>query len=345
MIEIKNIRKTYETPSGKVEALKKTSLKINKGDIYGIIGYSGAGKSTLIRCINLLEVPDSGEIIINDINLTGLREKELRKYRENIGMIFQHFNLMKSRTVADNIAYPLKGKGLNKKEIDNRVDELLDVVDLKDKKNSYPSQLSGGQKQRVAIARALANNPQVLLCDEATSALDPKTTKSILGLLKKINKILDITIVLITHEMQVIKEICNKVAVMDNGHVVEKGGITQIFSEPKENITKDFIATVLNKEKEVEIAREGDFENIYKLSYVGGKTREAIISKVSRDFQVDISILYGNIEKIQDTILGNLLVKIEGEISNSKKALSFIKEEGIKVEVIKDDRHIKSHSA
>ncbi|WP_027631378.1 methionine ABC transporter ATP-binding protein [Clostridium hydrogeniformans] len=345
MIEIKNIKKTYETPSGKVEALKETSLNINKGDIYGIIGYSGAGKSTLIRCINLLEIPDGGEVIIKDVKLTSLREKELRKSREKIGMIFQHFNLMKSRTVAENIAYPLKGKGLNKKDIDTRVEELLSLVDLKDKKNSYPSQLSGGQKQRVAIARALANNPEVLLCDEATSALDPKTTKSILGLLKKINKMLNLTIVLITHEMQVIKEICNRVAVMDNGYVVEKGEITNIFSNPKENITKDFIATVLNEEKEAEIAREEDFENVYKLSYVGGKTREAIISKVSRDFQVDISILYGNIEKIQDTILGNLLVKVEGESSNTLKALEFIRKEGIKVEVIKDDRYSKLYSA
>lgn len=345
MIEIKNIKKTYETPNGKVEALKETSLNINKGDIYGIIGYSGAGKSTLIRCINLLEIPDGGEVIIKDVKLTSLREKELRKSREKIGMIFQHFNLMKSRTVAENIAYPLKGKGLNKKDIDTRVEELLSLVDLKDKKNSYPSQLSGGQKQRVAIARALANNPEVLLCDEATSALDPKTTKSILGLLKKINKMLNLTIVLITHEMQVIKEICNRVAVMDNGYVVEKEEITNIFSNPKENITKDFIATVLNEEKEAEIAREEDFENVYKLSYVGGKTREAIISKVSRDFQVDISILYGNIEKIQDTILGNLLVKIEGESSNTLRALEFIRKEGIKVEVIKDDRYSKLYSA
>ncbi|MEF2783469.1 MAG: ATP-binding cassette domain-containing protein, partial [Clostridium sp.] len=223
MIRLEQVSKTFDSAAGNVHAVEDVSLTIHDKEIYGIIGFSGAGKSTLVRLINLLERPTKGSVIVNDKDLTKLKDKELREMRKRIGMIFQHFNLMRSRTVYQNIAFPLKGSSLSKEEIDKKIKRLLELVDLSDKINAYPSQLSGGQKQRVAIARALANDPNVLLCDEATSALDPQTTKSILRLLKKVNEELGITIVLITHEMAVIKEICDRVAVMELGHVVEEG--------------------------------------------------------------------------------------------------------------------------
>ena len=241
MILLKNLNKTYSTKASEVEALKDVTLNIKKGEIYGIIGFSGAGKSTLVRCINFLEKPTTGEVIVDGKNLGTLSNKDLRIERKKIGMIFQHFNLMKSRTVFENIAYPLRGNGYSKEEINKKVNDLLKLVELEDKSKVYPSELSGGQKQRVGIARALANDPKVLLCDEATSALDPQTTKSILRLLKEVNKKFGITIVVITHEMQVVKEICTRAAVMENGRVVEEGSIFKIFSEPKEKITKSFI--------------------------------------------------------------------------------------------------------
>ena len=236
MIELKNISKTYYDNGKKVEALKNINLSFNPGEIVGIIGYSGAGKSTLLRCINLLEPPTTGEVIINGVTLNTLNDKELREIRKKIGMIFQHFNLMKSRTISKNISYPLKGSNLSKKEIDLRVEELLELVNLKEKKENYPSQLSGGQKQRVGIARALANKPDIILCDEATSALDPETTISILKLLKKVNQELGVTIILITHQMEVIKEICDRVIVMEDGEIKEQGDIVEVFSRPKADI-------------------------------------------------------------------------------------------------------------
>ena len=341
MKQLRNIIKTYESKGQSVEALKELSFDFKKGEITGIIGYSGAGKSTLLRCINLLETPCSGEVLIDGVELGSLNPKELREKRKKIGMIFQHFNLMRSRTVAKNIAYPLKGSGLSKAEIDERVNSLLDLVGLKDKKSSYPSQLSGGQKQRVGIARALANNPDIILCDEATSALDPETTVSILKLLKKINKDLGVTIVLITHQMEVIKEICDRVIVMEDGFVKEEGDVIDIFSRPKEAITKRFLSSVFNSDKINDhlntVLVKGD-EKIIKLAYVGSNTEEAYISKISRDYDVDGSILFGNIEIIKETPIGNLVVKLKGEEENIQNSLDYLNKNNIYTEVLKDGR-------
>ena len=239
MIRLEHVSKTFTTKSGYVHAVKDISLDINEGEIFGIIGFSGAGKSTLVRCMNLLERPEEGSVIVDDKNLLELDGAQLREMRKKIGMIFQHFNLMRSRTVAQNVAFPLKKSGLSKEEIRQKVMELLELVDLSEKANVYPSQLSGGQKQRVAIARSLANDPKVLLCDEATSALDPQTTHSILKLIKDINRKLNLTVVLITHEMGVVKEICDRVAVMEDGHIVEEGSIVEVFTHPQAKVTKN----------------------------------------------------------------------------------------------------------
>lgn len=341
MIQLKNIIKTYQNKGENIEALKELSFDFKKGEITGIIGYSGAGKSTLLRCINLLENPTSGEIIIDGVVLNNLNSKELRETRKKIGMVFQHFNLMRSRTVAKNIAYPLKGSGLSKKEIDERVNELLDLVGLKDKKDSYPSQLSGGQKQRVGIARALANKPNLILCDEATSALDPETTVSILKLLKKINKDFGVTIVLITHQMEVIKEICDSVIVMEDGIVKEEGDIIDIFSKPQAPITKRFLSTVFNNDKisnyleNISIKEE---EKIVKLAYIGSNTEDAYISRISRDYSVDASILFGNIEIIKETPVGNLVIKLGGAEKNILNSIEYLNKNNIYTEVLKNGR-------
>lgn len=343
MIQLQNIKKTYRTKNHQCEALRGVSLHIYPGEIFGIIGYSGAGKSTLIRCINLLERPDSGTVIVNGKELTSLTPSELRKTREKIGMIFQNFNLMNSRTVFQNIAYPLKNKGLSKTHIKLKVLKLLELVGISEKVNAYPSQLSGGQKQRVAIARALANDPEVILCDEATSALDPQTTQSILELLKDINQKLKITIVVITHEMHVVKTICDRVAVMENGRIVEEGNLLQIFTHPKTQVTKDFIATIfqtgrhyetLKKEHIIVPTREST--TIASISFVGQNTSQAFISKISRLFMVDASILFGNIEMIQGVPVGNLIVQLSGKPDDITKTIKYLKEHQISLEVIDD---------
>lgn len=246
MIELRNVSKIFKTKESEVKALDDVSLKIEDGDIYGIIGFSGAGKSTLIRTINALEVPTSGQVLVDDEDINALRKSELRKKRKKIGMIFQQFNLLETKTVYENIALPLVLNHVPKEQIKRKVEEVLEYVELTDKRDIYPSKLSGGQKQRVGIARALATEPSILLSDESTSALDPKTTKAILKLLKKINKELKITIVLITHEMNVIQSICNHVAVMENGRIVERGEVLEVFSEPKQEITRNFVKTVIN---------------------------------------------------------------------------------------------------
>lgn len=246
MIRLENVSKTFTDSNKEVHAVNNVSLTINDGDIFGIIEFSGAGKSTLVRCINLLEKPMEGKVFVDDAEITALSGKELRKARKKIGMIFQHFNLMPSRTIFGNVAYPLRGSGLSKEEIKEKVHHLLELVGISEKENAFPSQLSGGQKQRVAIARALANDPNILLCDEATSALDPQTTKSILKLLQQLNQTLGITVVVITHEMAVVKEICNRVAVMDHGDVVEEGEVFHVFASPKEPLTRSFIKTISN---------------------------------------------------------------------------------------------------
>lgn len=343
MIYLKNISKVYAAKDNKVEAVKDVNLYIERGKIVGIIGYSGAGKSTLIRCINLLETPTSGEVIVNGMDLTKLSPKDLRKTREKIGMIFQHFNLMRNRNVFENIAYPLKGKGLTREQIKEKVESLLTLVGLSDKIQAYPSELSGGQKQRVAIARALANDPQVLLCDEATSALDPQTTQSILKLLKEINEKLNLTIVIITHQMEVVKEICHRVAIMDGGRIVEEGDILQIFINPKAKMTKSFISTVFHFDKIYEILDKKSFigelteeELIAMISFEGQKVGQAFISKLSRKFKVDASILFGNVEIIQDVPVGNLIVKFNGSIEGIAQSIDYLRQNNIYVEVIKD---------
>lgn len=339
MIELKNISKTYYDNGKKVEALKNINLSFNPGEIVGIIGYSGAGKSTLLRCINLLEPPTTGEVIINGVTLNTLNDKELREIRKKIGMIFQHFNLMKSRTISKNISYPLKGSNLSKKEIDLRVEELLDLVNLKEKKENYPSQLSGGQKQRVGIARALANKPDIILCDEATSALDPETTISILKLLKKVNQELGVTIILITHQMEVIKEICDRVIVMEDGEIKEQGDIVEVFSRPKADITKKFLSTIFNSKKISEylenLPSKPD-EHFIKLSYIGENAEEAYISKISRELDIDASILFGNIEIIKGTSIGNLIVKFEGSEEKVSNAINYLNQNNIDTEALKN---------
>ena len=348
MIELKNVNKVFNIDGHEVEAVKNVNLKINDGEIFGIIGYSGAGKSTLVRCINLLEHPTSGEVIIDNVDITKLSNSELRKYRKNIGMIFQHFNLFSSRTIFNNVAYPLRHSKLSKEEKKKKVYELLKLVELESKANAYPSQLSGGQKQRVAIARALASNPKILLCDEATSALDPQTTDSILWLLKDLNKKLGITIVLITHEMQVIKQICNKVAVMENGRVVEKGDVFSVFASPKENITKDFIDTTSNLSKinalikeKADITKINSGERIVKLKYLVRSSSEPLISMISRKYDINANIIFSDVELIDSEPLGGLVAILSGKPSNIDEALNYLKEKNVGVEVILDGRNIE----
>ena len=343
MIELKNVSKTFTKGKENIKAVDNVTLSIRDGEVFGIIGFSGAGKSTLVRCINLLEKPDCGEVIVDEQNLTKMKEKELRNVRRKIGMIFQHFNLMNSQSVKENIAYPLKHIGLSKSEISEKVNSLLKLVELEDKGDAYPSELSGGQKQRVAIARALANNPDILLCDEATSALDPQTTLSILRLLKSVNKKLKITIVIITHEMDVVKEICDSVAVIEHGQVVEEGSVFEVFSEPKEEITKNFISTTSNIHNIYELIKQNasivqlkDNSRILKLKYLKDSTSEAVISVISRNYDVDTSIIFGNVEVLQGSLIGELIVIISGTDKNINNAVDYLINKNIEVEVIKD---------
>lgn len=342
MIELRDISVTFTEGSREIHAVKNVNLSVKKGDVYGIVGYSGAGKSTLVRVINLLQRPTTGQVEVNGTEYTKLSAKQLREKRKSIGMIFQHFNLMKSRSIFDNVDFSLKYSGKSKQERHQKVMDLLELVGLSDKVDSYPSQLSGGQKQRVAIARALANDPEILLCDEATSALDPKTTLQILALLRELNKKLGLTIVLITHEMQVVKEICNKVAVMENGEIIEKGNSVQIFSKPEKPLTKDFIRTATHIDQALEtILGSESFSHIeqnewlVELSYVGDTTSEPLIAKLYKDFQLTTNILYGNVEIIQDVPLGSLVVTLAGELSQRQKAESFLLSQGVNVNILK----------
>lgn len=341
MIELKNIDVTFEDKKQTVKAVQDVSLTVEKGDIYGIVGYSGAGKSTLVRTINLLQRPTDGRVIVKNQELSVLSPKELRTARKKIGMIFQHFNLMRARTVAGNVAYPLKGSGLTKEEIGQRVDELLELVGLADKKLAYPSQLSGGQKQRVAIARALANDPEVLLCDEATSALDPKTTGSILELLKRLNKKLELTIVIITHEMQVVKEICNKVAVMDDGRVIESGDLVSVFTAPKAKLTHEFINTATHADQALEKIRKHPSlldlhadDSLARITYVGESTSTPLIASLYAQFGVTTNILFGNVEILQETPIGNLIVVLNGDKHQRDKAIAYLESNQVKVDLI-----------
>lgn len=334
MIEIKNLNKIYKSSDGNIHALDNINLTIEKGEIFGIIGLSGAGKSTLIRCINRLEEPSSGEIHINGKEITSMNKSELKKTRKKIGMIFQHFNLLNSRTVFGNIAFPLEIEGLNKDKIKNRVEELLRLVNLSDKKNSYPSELSGGQKQRVAIARALANEPDVLLSDEGTSALDPKTTKSILKLLKKVQKELNLTIVLITHQMEVIKDICDRVAIIEGGKIIELGSVKEVFANPKTKTARTFISDIKKYDQEEINFPKIPGSRVYRLSYVGESSKKPIISQMIRNFEIDVNILSGNINELMSTSVGNLLIQITGEKVEIDKAIEWLNKQQVRMEVI-----------
>ena len=330
MIRFEHVSKTFQTKNGPFDALKDVSFEIEKGDIYGVIGYSGAGKSTLIRMVNALETPTSGNVWVEEKDIGTLNRKELRNLRKGIGMIFQQFNLLESKTIYDNVAIALKLNGVSKKDIEKRVTELLDFVELSDKKYSYPGQLSGGQKQRVGIARALANNPSILLCDEATSALDPKTTDSILELLKKINEMLHITIVIITHEMNVIQKICNKVAVMDYGQVVETGSVIQVFSDPRSDIARRFVGNLIRDvipEPLVEsIRRETRNSRLLRIKLENTDSTEPLLWEINRRFEVETNILYSTINVIQGIVVGIMLVLFTGTDEEIEKAEQYILE-------------------
>jgi len=334
MLEFQNITKIYESKNKKIVGVDNVSLKINKGDIFGIVGYSGAGKSSLLRCVNLLERPSSGKVLIDGVDLTQLPSTELRKARLKIGMIFQHFYLISQKTVGENIAFALRAAKTPKSEINERVKQLLEMVGLTDKKDVFPSQLSGGQKQRVGIARALANNPSILLCDEATSALDPKTTLSILKLLKQINQKLGITIVLITHEMNVVKEICNRMAIMQDGQVIEEGTVYDIFAQPLKPLTQEFINSVVSFEIPNEIIKDVKGE-VIKLLFKGDVAGEGVISDTVQRFNVKGNFLHGTIEYIQERPLGIFIMELQGEKTAVNEAKIYMEQRGALVEVVK----------
>lgn len=333
MIKIEGLYKVYKDKEADVHALKDINIEIEKGDIYGIIGLSGAGKSTLIRCINRLEEPTSGKVFVEGTDVTALDKQGLVALRRRIGMIFQHFNLMSRKSCSKNIAFPLEISGYDKKYIGQRVDELLELVDLKDKRNAYPSQLSGGQKQRIAIARALATKPDILLCDEATSALDPTTTKSILKLLKTINETLGITVVLITHQMEVIKEICNKVAVISDGRLVEQGSTYDVFYKPIDKVTRSFVKDISTELEEGTYPVEENAK-LVKLTFPNDSAGNPIISDTIRRFDVEVNIVAGHISSIQGKSYGQLIITIKGEDAVLDQAISHLSSQNLIVEVI-----------
>ncbi|SHG41669.1 methionine ABC transporter ATP-binding protein [Ornithinibacillus halophilus] len=337
MISIKGLNKVFKTRDKSITAVDHITLDIPDGEIFGVIGYSGAGKSTFVRLINRLEEPTDGTINIDNQEITSLTKKELRVARQEIGMIFQHFNLLWSRTVKDNIAFPLEIAGTPKDKRDKRVQELIDLVGLSGRENAYPSQLSGGQKQRVGIARALANNPKVLLCDEATSALDPETTNSILDLLVDINERLGLTIILITHEMHVIRKICNRVAVMENGNIVEQGDVLDVFLKPQQPVTKKFVEQVMGSQEDDSELSFDNYKNgeLIRLHFVGESANQALISKISKQFEVEVNILQGKITQTKRGSYGTLTVQILGDPKVLNETIQYINEEtSIEVEVI-----------
>jgi len=345
LIELTHISKDFASGGRTVHAVQDVSLSIGKGEIFGIIGFSGAGKSTLVRCINLLERPTSGSVTVDGKEMTALSARELRQARKKIGMIFQHFNLMPSRTVFGNVAYPLRGSGLSGEQIADKVHRLLELVGIGDKAEAYPKQLSGGQKQRVAIARALANDPNVLLCDEATSALDPQTTKAILRLLKNLNEKLGITVVIITHEMAAVKEICDRVAIMEHGRVVEQGEVFNVFADPRQEITRNFIHTTSNLRKIEELIEEDSpvvqlkpGELIVRLSYIQRNVSEPLISTVSRKFDITLNIIFSDIAIVQNAPIGGTVAIISGEREQITQAIAYLIEKNVGVEVIRDAR-------
>lgn len=351
VIDLSHIEKIYDSPEGAVHALKDISLHINKGEIFGIIGLSGAGKSTLVRCINLLERPTKGKVTVDGKDMTAMSESELRDARKGIGMIFQHFNLLSSATVFDNVAFPLQLTNTPKGDIEKRVNYLLEMVGLSDKASQYPSQLSGGQKQRVGIARALASDPDILLCDEATSALDPQTTKSILQLIKDINSKLKLTVVVITHEMQVIKEICDKVAVIDNGVIAEQGQVLDVFINPQQPITKEFISVLLSNDLPVDF-RDMDISSeplpdgilLMRLTFIGETANDPIISNLVKKYNVSADLFFGSLDDIKGAPFGRLVIGMEGAGADIDTAIDYLKQQNVKVEVIGYvSRHAAAH--
>lgn len=339
-IKLENINVTFKAKEKEVEAVKNVSLEIEKGDIYGIIGYSGAGKSTLVRVINLLQRPTSSKVFVNDSDLVSLSSKELRTERKKIGMIFQHFNLMNSRTVLGNIEYPLLSTNLSKGERRKKAEKLLELVELSGYGDVYPDRLSGGQKQRVAIARALSNDPEVLISDEATSALDPKTTGSILELLQKVNRELGITIVLITHEMQVVKSICKNVAVMDSGKIIEAGPVSEVFIHPKTALSKDFIESSTNVDIAIEriLKRFNDWsenKHLLYLKFAGDNTEDGVISRISKETGVDVSILFANMDVVAGVDVGYTVLAISGQKDAIEHAVSILTNAGVETKILK----------
>jgi D-methionine transport system ATP-binding protein len=339
MIELKQLTKVYGKGKAVTNALTGLDLAVKKGEIFGVIGHSGAGKSTLIRCINLLERPTSGEVWVNGVNLTSLRTRQLQAERRKIGMIYQHFNLLSSATVYDNIAFPLRLVRTPTSKMEMKVNDLLALVGLEDHRDKYPAQLSGGQKQRVGIARALASDPEVLLCDEATSALDPQTTDSILKLLLDINKRFNLTIVLITHEMHVIQSICDRVAVIHEGGIVEQGTVSDVFLKPIHPITRDFTRGELDHNElliqAINMKSNHPFSSqVVKITFLGGNTYESILSRTVRETGVDFAILQGTISTLKDTPYGQLIVRFEGESKDISRTIERLVIQGLDVEVI-----------
>ena len=341
MIKLNNITKIFTLPDKKLTALDNVSLHVPKGQICGVIGASGAGKSTLIRCVNLLERPTHGAVIIDDVDLTQLSDAELVKTRRQIGMIFQHFNLLTSRTVFENVALPLELENKSKAEIQEKTTALLALVGLSDKHNVYPANLSGGQKQRVAIARALASDPKVLLCDEATSALDPATTQSILKLLKEINRNLGITILLITHEMEVVKRICDQVAVIDKGRLIEQGTVSEIFSNPKTELAQEFISSTFHitlpeeyLENLSDTPKHAKSYPIIKFEFTGRSVDAPLLSQASKKFGVELSILTSQIDYAGGVKFGFTIAEVEGDEDAITQAKVYLMENNVRVEVL-----------
>ncbi|PJG85481.1 methionine ABC transporter ATP-binding protein MetN [Conservatibacter flavescens] len=341
MIQLKNVSKIFDVSGKRLTALDNINLHVPKGQIFGVIGASGAGKSTLIRCVNLLERPTFGEVVVGGQELTQLSEQELVHARRHIGMIFQHFNLLSSRTVFDNIALPLELENKPQNIIQQKVNELLELVGLSDKKDAYPANLSGGQKQRVAIARALASDPKVLLCDEATSALDPATTQSILKLLKEINRTLGITILLITHEMDVVKRICDQVAVIDKGQLVEQGTVSEIFSNPKSELAQEFISSTFHinlPEEYLEKLSDSPKHNqawpIIKFEFTGRSVDAPLLSQASKKFGVELSILSSQIDYAGGVKFGFVIAEVEGDEDAITQTKIYLMENNVRVEVL-----------
>ncbi|QQE74852.1 methionine ABC transporter ATP-binding protein [Brevibacillus composti] len=337
MIRLEGIKKDYLVNGKTIPALRGIDLTIEKGEIFGVIGHSGAGKSTLIRCINLLEKPTAGSVIVDGVDLTKLDEAKLQEQRRHIGMIFQHFNLLSSATVGENVAFPLKLAKRPKAEIDRKVQEMLELVGLSEHRDKYPAQLSGGQKQRVGIARALASDPKVLLCDEATSALDPQTTNSILALLLDINRKLGLTIVLITHEMHVIRSICDRVGVIDGGRIVESGKVLDVFLKPQHPTTQEFVEQVADSSELREAVaheKKSGERMILRVTFLGEQTYQPILFQTMQETRTVFSILQGTISRMKDTPYGQLVVELGGDDAQNHKAVETLRQRGLEVEVI-----------